>query len=521
MNASTWAWRALLLAAFAASRLVGLTRLPAFVDENLHISWAMHIAQGERLGQPWSHGRGVQVFASALVVPWAGEHALWASRCLTVAFGAVTLLAIYALARRLYDEPTALVAGALYVLCPMTLFYDRLAMADPVMSTFFALSLLASARAAQSGRVRDGLLVGPPAALAVLSKASGVLLLFVPVAAWLALSRPRRRALPALGAALATTGGLVAWPLWRFLEASRSMAERNVGGGAAGSLDRIVRNLALVADWFPGWWTLPLVLLALGGALGAIVRRDRPGLYLAAAGFLPLASLVITATFWYPRYILYAAVPGVILAGRALAQLVGWAASRLGVPSGGPRHALLGAATVLALVPAVKADAWLWTDPSHMPMPGLERLQFVEGWPSGYGVGETVQFVRDELARHPEGLTVVVNSRAHLTTRVALGVAFRKVPALRLEDLPLDRTNVLPLLERWARERPTLVVVSPVPEGQVRPSPDPWAPLGATLALETRKPNGDLCDQVYRLAPLARPELSGDPACLYQPRHSA
>jgi hypothetical protein len=265
-----------------------------------------------------------------------------------------------------------------------------------------------------------------------------------------------------------------------------------------------VRNLALVADWFPGWWTLPLVLLALGGVLGAIARRDRPGLYLAAAGLLPLAFLVITATFWYPRYILYAAAPGVILAARALAQLVGWAASRLGVPAGGPRHALLGAAAALALIPAVKADSWVWTDPSGTPMPGLERLQFVDGWPSGYGVGETVQFVKDELLRHPEGLTVVVNSRAHLTTRVALGVAFRRAPALRLEDLPLERTDVLPLLEGWARERPTLVVVSPVPEGQERPSPGPWAPLGATLALETRKPNGDLCDQVYRLAPAPR-----------------
>ena len=491
----------MLLAAYAASRLAGLTRLPAFVDENLHMSWAMYIAQGERLGQPWAHGRAVQVFANALVVPWVGDDTLWASRCLTVAFGALTLIAILALARRVYDETTALVAGGLYVLCPMTLFYDRLVMADPVMSTFVALSLLASARAARSGRARDGLLAGLPAALAVLSKASGVLLLFVPVAAWLALSRPLRRGLPALGAAVAATAGLLAWPLWRFLEASRSMAERNVGGGATGFADRLVRNLAMAADWFPGWWTLPLVLLALGGALVALVRRDRPGLYLAAVGLLPLVLLMVTATFWYPRYILYAAVPGVILAARALVELVGWGASRLGVPAGGPRRALLGAATALALVPAVKADLWLWKDPSRAPMPGLERLQFVDGWPSGYGVRETVQFVKDELARHPEGLTVVVNSRAHLTTRVALGVALRRAPALRFEDLPLERTDVLPLLEGWARERPTLVVVSPVPEGRERPAPGPWAPLGATLALETRKPNGDLCDQVYRLAP--------------------
>jgi hypothetical protein len=501
MSASVWVWRASLLAAYAASRLVGLTRLPAFLDENLHISWAMHIAQGARLGQPWSHGRAVQVFADALVVPWAGEHVLWASRALTVAFGCLTLLAIHALARRLYDETTALVAGGLYVVCPMTLFYDRLAMADPVMSTFFALSLLASALSARSGRLRDGLVAGFPAALAVLSKASGVLLLFVPVAAWLALSRPLRRGVPALGAALAATAGLVAWPLFRFLEASRSMAERNVGGGAAGLLDRILRNLGLVAEWFPGWWTLPLVLLALVGATRAFVRSDRQGLYLAAAAFLPLVFLVITATFWYPRYILYAAVPGVVLAARGLLELVGWTASCLRVPRGTMRHALASAIAALAIVPALRADYWQWTDPRCAPMPGLERLQFVDGWPSGYGVGETVQLVRDELLRHPEALTVVVDSRAHLTTRVALGVAFRRVPALRLEDLPLQRADVLPLLEAWARERPTLVVLSPVPEGVHRPSPAPWVPLGATLALETRKPNGDLCDQVYRLAP--------------------
>ena len=51
-----------LLVAYAATRLVGLARLPAFVDENLHVSWAMHITQGERLASRGPTAAAVQVF---------------------------------------------------------------------------------------------------------------------------------------------------------------------------------------------------------------------------------------------------------------------------------------------------------------------------------------------------------------------------------------------------------------------------------------------------------------------------
>ena len=74
--------------------------------------------------------------------------------------------------------------------------------------------MLASARAAQSGRVRDGLLAGPPAALAVLSKASGILLLFVPVAAWLARHLPMRVLTGMVGFAVIA---LSVHSLWRLL----------------------------------------------------------------------------------------------------------------------------------------------------------------------------------------------------------------------------------------------------------------------------------------------------------------
>jgi hypothetical protein len=115
-------------------------------------------------------------------------------------------------------------------------------------------------------------------------------------------------------------------------------------------------------------------------------------------------------------------------------------------------------------------------------------------------VRETIDFIGRELMRNPEGLILVMNTRSRPTTRFALNVSFRDEPQLDRRDLPLRDARALPLLEKWARQRQTLLVVSPMRGGLARPSPDAWAHLGGGLALETRKPNGDLCDQVYRLA---------------------
>jgi hypothetical protein len=51
-------------------------------------------------------------------------------------------------------------------------------------------------------------------------------------------------------------------------------------------------------------------------------------------------------------------------------------------------------------------------------MPEADRFQYVLGWPSGYGVRDTERLVREELARHPAGLTVVVHANRFQNLRV-------------------------------------------------------------------------------------------------------
>src|SRR5204863_9700304 len=122
------------------------------------------------------------------------------------------------------------------------------------------------------------------------------------------------------------------------------------------------------------------------------------------------------------------------------------------------------------------------------------RFQYVTGWPSGYGVRDTVAFVRAEAGREPGGITVVTHSRTVRTTARALDLDFADDPRVRIEDLNFDQPEgAMPLLAEWARERPTLVVVEPAQAKSRRPDPSLFAPLGGALVTRTFKPHGLLC----------------------------
>jgi hypothetical protein len=485
----------------AAARLVRLTVLPAFLDENWHISWSLKLTSGMSLVRPWLAGKGLPIFVNALVLPLAGGHELAASRVLTVAFSLVTVASVFALARRLFDSRTAVVATLFYAFCPFALFHDRLFLTDVVVTTFFALALVAAVDFARSGRVRDGAFCGLALALGALSKASGVLLLVVPGAAWFALARPRRRSLAALFAAMAVAILLLAIPFSIFLRGTDAV-RISLGGGAS-PIERASRNLPVLGEWLWVWGTAPLCILASAALAAAVVRRHAPRLYLAAVALVPLAALAFTATIWFPRYVHFVAVPALVLAADALVRIVDLGLARTSLP-GLARASVLGVATCAALVPALSNDWHLWTDPRRARMPAIDRIQYVDGWPSGYGTRETVAAVQSERARHAEGLTIVVRSRALPATQMALSVAFRRDPGVRIEDLPLDdAAKSLPLLERWARERPTVVVASLVDGGRRLP-PGTWGALLIEPLAETRKPDGQPCDAVYRVTALGR-----------------
>lgn len=485
----------LLLLLYTVTRLWALTALPMFLDESWHLNWSMWIAEGKEWEVPWQYGKGLNIFVNALLFPWIGEGYLWAARAVTVAFGGLATVAVFGAARRLYDPTSAVVAAVLYIACPYALFYDRLVLTDPVQSAFAALSLWWSVRVACSGRPGQGVVLGLLLALSVFAKALGVLVLLTPALAFGALPERRRAVLRAFGAAYATAGLLVAYPLWRFFSET-STVRAAIDKSDEGPLGRAVENAPLAWEWISSLWTLPLLGLAVLGLLAAAARRERAGLFLGGAVALPLLALLGVATLWFPRYLVFLTPPLAILAGATLAAALraGWRIAGRGAtpPAWG-----FAVATLLALLPALRFDFWLWTDPSRAPLAEVERFQYVDGWPSGYGVRDTVAFLREQLRRRPSGIRVVLHSAARRTTAFALGVAFRYEGWLVVDDLRVDDPAAPATLAGWARQMPTFLVVPP-PHRTPRPDVAALVP-SSRLALETKKPDGSTCDQVFEI----------------------
>jgi hypothetical protein len=485
-----------LVVLYLATRLSALTTLPIFFDETGHIRWSMLIAQGERWGRPWQYGKGLPIFANALVFPWARDEYLWASRAVTVLFGLGTLLGAMALARRLGGPRAGLFAGVLYVACPFALFYDRLVLTDPALGTFAVFVALFGLGMAEEGKTRDGLRLGLVLALAVLSKALGVLLFFATLAAVL-LAAPRRRRPPgALLLAYAVAAALTAYPLVRFFRVTSTV--RVAVQGEVSYLARLAENVPVGAAWLWTYWTAPLVLLALAGLAAAVVRRSGAVAFVATMVAVPFLAIAAVSELWFPRYLVFLTGPFVAVAAYGAEALVALLRSRVPVRA---HWAAAGGAALLALAPAMWVDFDLLRDPSRAALPPLDHIQFVTGWPSGYGVRDTVELARAERARRPEGLVVVSHSRTVRTTARALDLEFAGDPDVRVEDLNFDALEgALPLLAEWAREKPTLVVIEPVRASSRRPPPETFAPFGGRLLARTFKPNGDLCDEVYLLA---------------------
>ena len=403
----------------------------------------------------------------ALWLPPAASSAdsiLYAARWLSVAIDALALLAVFLIARRCFSERAAWLAAVFYLVAPFVYVYDRMALADGPLLALTAIGLWLAVRIAggNSSR-RSALSLGIILGLAALTKLSGLLGWAAPVLAILsardvrAALRPWRRWLLAWG-----VGALVYAPVLVFGAGQYQVGAKSILALAPGDLlGEVGRNLSLLAEWLSGYFPGVFGLFVLLALIAAFALRRRGAIWILRA-LLPLVFFALVSRVWYPRYVL-PSLPGLlVLAGWLAAVTWEWMAERL------PARVVKPAVPILLLALLIAAPVafdWLIAgDPSRAPWPAIERWQYVEDWPAGYGVAQAAGFMRDAAAASPGGIYIMRGDRSSAVLD-PLTLYLSADPGIALQSMNLSNDNVPNRLSRMAREKPTYVVLDPPREG--------------------------------------------------------
>jgi len=149
--------------------------------------------------------------------------------------------------------------------------------------------------------------------------------------------------------------------------------------------------LPKLAEAIYAYFTLPLLLGVVLAAGWAIPQNWRVGAFLLTLTLLFTLILSLLARNFYPRYLVFAFLPWLVLAAGG----ADYAIRRL------PKPGLALGGLLLVCLPALWLNYQLIASPLEAPLPSVDRFQFIEGWPAGSGLGEVKNFLLAEQARQP------------------------------------------------------------------------------------------------------------------------
>jgi 4-amino-4-deoxy-L-arabinose transferase-like glycosyltransferase len=390
------AWRAAVLITVALTlvRLVALfaTPLELYPDEAQYWLWSRKLDFGYFSKPPviaWS------IWATTL----AGDAEPWV-RLSAPLYQAGATLAVFAIARRLYDPGVALTAVALYALMPGVQLSALVAATDAPLLCFLGLTLLAYLRLLEAeGRRRlawaaaTGALLG----LAFLSKYAAVYLVIGMVLHAVAAPDARRAWTPTNAALALLALGVVMAPnvIWNathgFATVQHTAANAAWGGAQLFNFAELGEFLVSQLGTFG---PIPFMALAVGMAL-ALVRRRLPPADLALLCFTLPPFLIVTAQAFVSRAHANWSGAG-YLAGSVLvaAWLIRWRAR-------GWLFAALG-------LQAAVAAAFLM----FVISPGLaDRAGMGNAFKRARGWEQTADLVLERAAREPALSAIAVNNR--------------------------------------------------------------------------------------------------------------
>ena len=392
--------------AFWATRLINLRLWPIFTDEAIYTRWSqiglndaslrfISLTDGKQPLWHWVTIAAMKVISDPLL----------AGRFVSVSAGFFAMIGIWLLAYELFGKKRiAFIAASLYVLVPFTLLYDRIALVDSMLSMWGIWVLYLGVKTAKSLRFDYAMLTGFALGAGLLTKSPAVFwqylyplnLLFIKekkrIPRWILL------VIPTMLIAEGMRNVLRLSP-WMYIIGRKNLEfVTSFGEFLREPFRWFWGNLPSLWHWWLGSVTWPVMLVGIAGLafvflpqhhVLSLQKNKRAAMFLFIHALFPFLISAAFGKVIFARYLLFITPPLLLMAAAASQRIFSLAR--------GVRIKII--FCLFLFVASAYMDYKILTDPVGAPIIQADRDQYVNGFPAGWGIDETIAFLKERALK--------------------------------------------------------------------------------------------------------------------------
>ncbi|MCL5969955.1 MAG: glycosyltransferase family 39 protein [Patescibacteria group bacterium] len=390
-----------ILAIYFFSRLYNIMSLPLFVDEAIYVRWS----QIARYDAAWrfislTDGKQPSFVWIAMNIMRFVNDPLLAGRLVSVIAGFFSIIGLFFLGREIFKNKwVGLICSALYLIFPMPLVYDRMALYDSLVGTFAVWSLYLEILLIRNLRLDIALLLGMIMGGATLTKTSGFFSIYLLPFSLLLFDLKQKNKLNNflkwIGLSLISV--ILAYGFYSVLRLSpffHIINDKNAifvypfKEWLEHPWEFFLGNLHGVWDWFITYYTWPFLLFIIISFFISL-KYIREKTLLVIWFLLPFVALALFGKVLYPRFIFFMTL--------SLIPLVAFSFYKISVLM---KNKIAFAVLFLAFsfLP-LRADYFVLTNFAISPIPKSDLGQYINNWPAGGGVKEVISFLGEKASK--------------------------------------------------------------------------------------------------------------------------
>lgn len=396
---------------FLLTRLINIDTFPSNSDEGRHVLRAYAtVAHGDIFIGLRESLKQFHVWVLALILPFF-QNGLLAGRLLSVGCGLAGTYVCYQLTKLFFPEHRiGYLAAWFYLVSPMALFYDRLAMTESMLGLLIGISLILSVHLWRRASYNWAVALGLVWSAATLTKAYAIFFYPAPILLWLFWGRKISWAKLSKLLLVAYGTTLLAWLPIVIIGYDAYWGDHvyklHTVSTTQKSWFQIQQAISGIAEWLGSYLTIPLVTVLLISTIIILIRRDKSGLVLLTLTTIPIVIFSLILAIRPSRYLFPLIVPLSILSAYGIHELSIFLKRYLSVMSGRfsmiPTHFLASLLFLLLSWPAMRASYLIITAPPNAPLPAWDQWVYIKGRYSGYGLKESAALIQQLAQEHAQ-----------------------------------------------------------------------------------------------------------------------